>query len=119
MKSIAFVIEDDADLSRIFSDALKAAGFEVEAIRDGESAQKRLQEAVPYLVILDMHLPHVDGGELLRQIRADERLKETRVIITTADALLGDYYREQADLALVKPVSFSQLRDLTARYKAD
>jgi DNA-binding response OmpR family regulator len=117
MENTAFVIEDDEDLSRIFTEALSAAGYQVETICDGAKAQQRLKEATPYLIILDMHLPTIDGAELLAQIRADDRLKGTRVIITTADALLGDYHRNNADLVLIKPISFSQLRDLTARYK--
>jgi DNA-binding response OmpR family regulator len=117
MENIAFVIEDDQDLSSIFTEALKAAGFQVETIRDGAVAQQRLKETTPEIVILDMHLPSIDGAQLLTQIRADERLKKIRVILATADALLGEYYNKQADLVLVKPISFSQLRDLTARYR--
>ena len=117
MENIAFVIEDDQDLSAIFTEALKAAGYQVETIRDGAIAQQRLNEANPEIVILDMHLPNIDGAHLLTQIRADERLSKTRVILATADALLGEYYDKKADLVLVKPISFSQLRDLTARYR--
>jgi DNA-binding response OmpR family regulator len=117
MENIAFVIEDDQDLSNIFTEALKAAGFQVETIRDGAIAKQRLKEAKPEIVILDMHLPNVDGAELITQIRADERLNQTRVILATADALLGEYFDKKADLVLIKPISFSQLRDLTARYK--
>jgi DNA-binding response OmpR family regulator len=117
MENIAFVIEDDQDLSSIFTEALKAAGYQVETIRDGAIAQQRLKEATPEIVILDMHLPNIDGAQLLKEIRADERLKKIRVILATADALLGEYYNKQADLVLVKPISFSQLRDLTARYR--
>ncbi len=117
MENIAFVIEDDQDLSNIFTEALIAAGYQVETIRDGKVAQQRLKEATPEIVILDMHLPNIDGGQLLTQIRADERLAKIRVIIATADALLGEYYEKKADLVLVKPISFSQLRDLTARYR--
>ena len=117
MENIAFVIEDDQDLSSIFSEALKAAGYQVETIRDGAVAQKRLKEANPEIIVLDMHLPNVDGAQLLTQIRADERLNNVRVILATADALLGEYYEKKADLVLVKPISFSQLRDLTARYR--
>lgn len=117
MENMAFVIEDDMDLSNIFTKALNAAGFQVESIGDGAVAQSRLKEATPNLIVLDMHLPNVDGSTLLEQIRADDRLKDVPVIITTADALLGDYHRSTADLVLVKPISFGQLRDLTARYK--
>ncbi len=117
MENLAFVIEDDEDLSGIFSEALKAAGYQVEAYRDGKAAQQRLKESSPEMIILDMHLPGVDGAALLEQIRAEEHLTKTIVLIATADALLGDYYNERADGVLIKPVSFSQLRDLTARYK--
>ena len=96
---------------------LEAAGFEVETIRDGAQAQKRLMEASPDIILLDMHLPQVDGPALLAQIQSAKNLKETRVLIATADALLGDYYRNQVDSVLIKPVSFSQLRDITSRYK--
>ena len=39
------------------------------------------------------------------------------IIITTADARMGDAYREQVDFVLIKPISFVQLRDLTKRLK--
>jgi DNA-binding response OmpR family regulator len=118
MENLSFVIEDDLDLARIFSEALVAAGFEVETLCDGAKAEQRLKEVRPSLIVLDMHLPNVSGSDLLLQIRADERFDNARIIILTADALLGDYYKDKADLVLIKPVSFSQLRDLTARYKA-
>ncbi len=113
--NLAMIIEDDVDLSNIFAEALKAAGFETEVVRDGAVAQQKLGKTVPHVVILDMHLPHVDGSALLSQIRATEALKSTTVIVATADALMGDMYREQADFVLIKPISFTQLRDLTSR----
>lgn len=117
MENTALIIEDDEDLSQIFTDALKAAGYTVETICDGAVAQERLKETPPYIIILDMHLPNVNGSELLEQIRADERYNDSRVIITTADALLGEYHRSKVDLVLIKPIPFSQLRDLTLRFK--
>jgi len=117
MENIAFVIEDDEDLSGIFTEALKSAGFQVETITDGAIAQQRLKEVTPELVLLDLHIPNVDGPALLAQIRADKRLKGTQVIVATADARLGDAQDSLADLVLIKPISFSQLRDLTSRYK--
>jgi len=67
-------------------------------------------------VVLDLHIPLASGAEILRQIRADARLDKTRVIVATADSRVPDVLREQADLVLIKPVSFSQLRDLAARF---
>ncbi len=118
-KNTALVIEDETDLSEIFSTALRQAGFEVEAILDGKIAQQRLQETVPNVVVLDMHLPNVDGGTLLKQIHEDARLSKTRIIIATADSARAEFYRNMATIVLVKPIQFSQLRDLSARLKVE
>ncbi len=115
----ALVIEDDIDLSEIFTRALERAGFEVETINDGKSAQQRLTEVVPNVIALDLNLPNVDGATLLKQIRADERLNKTRVILTTADAAQAEFLRGMANIVLIKPILFSQLRDISARLKAE
>ena len=117
MENFAFVIEDDPDLSTIFVKALEAAGFKVEAIRDGEVAQKRLQEEAPRVIVLDMHLPHVDGATLLKQIHENPAFSNTKIILATADNVRAEFYRDKATIVLVKPISFSQLRDLSARLK--
>jgi len=117
MNNLALVIEDDNDLSTIFSEALNAAGFETEVIQDGKTAQTRLTELIPYIVLLDMHLPHVSGLDLLEQIKSDERLKNTMVVIATADARMGEAMIDEADFVLIKPITFTQLRDLTKRLK--
>jgi chemosensory pili system protein ChpA (sensor histidine kinase/response regulator) len=119
MKNIALVIEDDADLSEIFTKALQAAGFEVETIQDGNAAQERLKETIPNVIVLDMHLPHVDGATLLKQIRADGRLSKARIIIATADSAQAEFYRSMATIVMIKPITFSQLRDISARLKAE
>ena len=117
MENFALVIEDDIDLSEIFVKALEAAGFKVEAIRDGGIARQRLQETTPRVIVLDMHLPLVDGATLLKEIHANPALKTTRVILATADNVRAELYRDKATIVLVKPISFSQLRDLSARLK--
>jgi len=117
MSNLAFIIEDDVDLSTIFADALESVGYEVERIKDGLKAQQRLKEEVPDLILLDMHLPHISGGDLLQEIRGDERLSNTNVILTTADARMAEAYEGMADFVMVKPISFVQLRDLSARLR--
>jgi two-component system, cell cycle response regulator DivK len=118
MSELALIIEDDEDLADIFAEALHGVGFEVECVFDGRLAQGRLKgEKVPFIILLDMHLPHVSGGDLLTILKQDERFADTTIIITTADARMGDMYRDQADFVLIKPISFIQLRDLTARLK--
>jgi DNA-binding response OmpR family regulator len=114
-KRSAMIIEDNEDLAIIFAEALQAAGFDTGIIQDGSTALTRLESCVPNIIILDLHLPHVSGEDILKQIRADERLVETRVIIATADPRMADMLKDQADLVLLKPISFGQLRDLAGR----
>ena len=114
---LALVVEDDSKQATIFAQALSMAHFETEIVQDGKSALERLAETTPALVVLDMHLPHFTGDYILKQIRADVRLANTRVIIATADPLMAEPLREQSDLVLLKPISFNQLRDLAARLR--
>jgi len=116
-KPLALIIEDEADLSEIFSQALQAAGFATQVAGDGRQALERLSTLVPDVVVLDLHLPHVDGDDLLHRIRADERLAGTRVIIASADPLMAETLDGLVELVLIKPVSFVQLRDLSHRLK--
>jgi DNA-binding response OmpR family regulator len=111
----ALIVEDDADLSIIFAKALEAAGFETQIVRAGDTAQMWLSATAPEVVVLDLHLPRVSGKEVLEQIRSDERLVGTKVIIVTADPRMAEVLQDQADLILIKPIGFGQLRDLAAR----
>jgi DNA-binding response OmpR family regulator len=113
----ALIIEDDLNLATIFAEALRMAEFEIEIVRDGQAALTRLAEITPTVVILDLHLPYVSGQTILQQIRADERLAKTRVMLTTADASRAESLRGEADLVLLKPISFFQLRDLAKRLR--
>jgi CheY-like chemotaxis protein len=114
-KPFALVIEDNEDQNLVFAKALEWAGFDTESIRDGAVAWKRLAEVVPEVIVLDLHLPGVDGEKLLGQIRDDRRLANTRVILATADALMASMLQNRADFVFVKPISFSQLNQLAGR----
>jgi two-component system, cell cycle response regulator DivK len=114
---LALIIEDDENLADIFSLALRRAQFEVEIVQEGDKALTRLTEIVPAVVVLDLHLPHVSGETILHQLRADQRLAGTRVILATADAFLAGELREEADLVLLKPISPGQLRELASRLR--
>jgi DNA-binding response OmpR family regulator len=117
MNKFALVIEDDPDQSLIFAEALRAAGFEPEVIRDGGNALGRLEETTPSLVVLDLHVPNVLGKDLLLYIRSEERLADTRVILASGDYWLSQSLHDQADMMLLKPIGFDQLRDIAVRLR--
>jgi len=117
MENLAFVIEDHPDISNLFTRALTAAGFQTEIIQDGGEALLRLERESPSLIVLDMHLPKLNGGVILTFVRTHTHLKDTKVIVATADAQMGELYNFTADLVLQKPVTFTQLRDCAQQFK--
>ena len=116
-ESIALIVEDDPDLVGIFSGALEMSGYKTHTVDDGEKAISFLSDNVPAIVLLDLHLPKIFGGDVLRKIRSDGRLTDTKVILATADYRTAEDFRDSADLVLLKPISFKQLRDLGARLR--
>lgn len=112
----ALVIEDDRDIATMFELALTAAGFAVEVAHNGQTALDRLQALVPAMVLVDLSLPGVSGIDVVRAIKADARLTTTRVIVASGNPQMSDDIYDQADLVLIKPVSYEQLRDLGKRF---
>ncbi|MEZ4593677.1 MAG: response regulator [Chloroflexota bacterium] len=112
---LAVIVEDDAKLADIFSEAVKAAGFLTMVAQDGRFAIATLQTATPALILLDLHLPDVPGSEVLAYIRQQPRLQDAIIMLATADAWQAETLRADVDFVLMKPISFLQLRDLTAR----
>jgi CheY-like chemotaxis protein len=114
-RPLALIVEDDEDTAALFAEAAAEAGYEAEIVPNGDLALQRLLAEAPALVVLDLHLPGIDGVDILHRIRGDESLGRTRVIVATADARQGNALHEVADLVLLKPISYRQLRDLAVR----
>jgi CheY-like chemotaxis protein len=115
-KPLALIIEDNEDQNLVFTTALNKAGYETESILDGTLAMNRLTKVAPAMVVLDLHVPGVDGGRILKEIRKNQSSQGTNVIIVSADAEFAANLQPQADLVLLKPVSFSQLSLLASRF---
>jgi CheY-like chemotaxis protein len=115
-KPLAFIIEDDPKLNHVFGLTLDA-DFEICSIMDGARAIEQLSTISPALVVLDMNLPGASGDQILNYIHSQKRLKDTKIILATADALQADLFEHKADLVLLKPVSPAQLRELAMRLK--
>lgn len=112
---LALVVEDDKKTSLVFEQALRASGFDVAVFHDGWVAGEALQARSPGLVVLDLHMPGRSGDDLLQQIRSSPHLERSRVILATADPAMADTLNDLCDLVLIKPISFSQLKELAQR----
>jgi len=77
------VVEDDSFVMDIYCTKLNQEGYEVLMAENGAEAIKKLEKEVPDLVLLDIIMPYVDGLQVLRKIKADEKLKNIPVILLT------------------------------------
>lgn len=78
------VADDDRVVRRIVSVKLSGLGCEIEEAEDGQGALELLEEGVPDLLITDSLMPRVNGMQLVRSVRADERFSGLPVIMLTS-----------------------------------
>lgn len=77
------VVDDDPAFSAVMKDELTSEGFVVDTAKDGRSGLQKTLKDMPDLVILDLMMPFMDGLEMLREVRADERCKDINVMLLT------------------------------------
>lgn len=112
----ALVVDDDHAVAELFQKALQDAGYQAQILENGHKAQAHLVFTTPDLILLDLHLPNLSGEVILRQIRGQQRLGHTRVLVTTGDPDAATRYSALADEVLVKPVGYEQVRQLAEKY---
>ena len=98
-------IEDDPVVQMAYRQRLEQEGFSVESAKDGLEAMKVLLRQVPDLVVLDLMLPRFDGGEVLKFMQANARLKAVPVIILSTNSILDadeEYILEGASRRFIK-----------------
>src|SRR4051812_37885297 len=118
MKQTVFVVEDDADISRLIKHYLEQAGFLVRTFPRVDKVTHSAEREPPSLFLLDIMLPGGDGIKLGRRIRQVPALRMTPVIFVTAkssetDRLTG--FDVGADDYITKPFN---PKELVARVKA-
>ena len=105
------LVVEDNDLNRkLFCDVLKANGFEVEPVADGELAANAARAFAPDLVIMDIQLPNISGIDLIAAFKKDASLRDAPILAVTAYAGKGDEERIRdagAEGYLSKPVSIN------------
>lgn len=113
------VIEDNDDLRGVLTDYLEAAGHGVTASSSGEEGLRILERPEPFdAVLLDIQMPGMDGFEVLRHLRAQERLAQLPVIAMTGLAFEEDIRRcheAGATLHVAKPLRMAELTKLLRR----
>ena len=88
------LVEDNASIQNILSRRLQKKDFEVIFAGDGASACSLAETERPALILMDLHLPILDGWEACRRLKSTAATRDIPIIALTADAMVGD--REKA-----------------------
>ena len=112
MPTRVLVVEDDPDIAELVTRYLEKAGYAATRVSSGRDALDAVRAKAPDLVVLDVMLPHVDGLEVCRLLRANEHTASIPIIMLTARAEESERIvglEMGADDYLAKPFSPNEL----------
>ncbi|MEU0068634.1 response regulator [Streptomyces sp. NPDC006332] len=110
------VIEDDPDVSALLKRHLTGLGCHVTVAESGEAGLDRAFADPPDMVIIDVLLPGIDGREVIRRLRADERTKKCHLVVSSVlDP--EDLVELATDALLAKPFRQSSVARLLDTYR--
>jgi DNA-binding response OmpR family regulator len=112
------IAEDEPSILESLDFILRRAGWSIAAVTDGDAVLSTLRRAPPKLVVLDVMLPKRSGFDVLKQIRADDVLRELPVLILTAKGQAKDRRTAEelgADGFVTKPYANAEVVDEVRR----
>jgi CheY-like chemotaxis protein len=115
------IVEDNPLNMKLVSFMMTSRGYEVRTAGDAQEALAVLATFEPRLILMDLQLPGMDGFELTRRLKADERTRAIVIIALTAYAMKGDEQKARdagCDGYLSKPIDTTALRAVLARHLA-
>ena len=117
MRKILFV-DDEADLLKVTSMRLRKDGYEVFGAVDGPEALEMAHSKMPDLIILDVYLPGMNGDDVAKILKEDERAKTIPIILISADVETLEARSKEcgADGFLTKPIETRDLEDMVKKH---
>jgi CheY-like chemotaxis protein len=100
------IVDDVAEVRKLYALYLGAHGLNVVTARDGVEALEAMARDRPDVVVLDMSLPRMTGWEMLEKVRAQPQTRDLIVVVLTGAIFPGssnEAYRSGADAYLTKP----------------
>lgn len=115
------VADDDQSILDVLKLMLEqVGGYEVETTTDGESVLRLNEEEYPDLILLDLWMSGIDGSEVCRSLKADEKTKHLPLIIFSANRDVKDISQKAgADDFIAKPFQMSDLLEKVERLTAN
>jgi two-component system cell cycle response regulator DivK len=114
---LVLIVDDNQQNARLARDVLRAAGLRTIEAVSGADALVQAREAQPAVILMDIRLPDMDGGDVARQLKADARTQRIPVIAMTSLALGEGLFLEAGfDGYLEKPIDVREFPDEVRRY---
>jgi chemosensory pili system protein ChpA (sensor histidine kinase/response regulator) len=88
------IVDDSVTVRKVTSRLIERQGWDVMLAKDGVDAVEQLQESMPDIMLLDIEMPRMDGFEVLRTVRHDERLQDLPIVMITSRT--GEKHKKQA-----------------------
>jgi DNA-binding response OmpR family regulator len=117
-RRLVLCADDDEDILALVALRLSRAGYEILTAGDGATALATARERRPRVAILDVMMPRMGGIDVVAALRADEELRDVKVILLSARVQDSDRQRgldAGADAYLVKPFRFDELEAIVAQ----
>jgi CheY-like chemotaxis protein len=112
MTQKALVVDDNRETADGIVKMLSLIGFTARPVYSPRLAIETMNQELPQLLVLDVHMQGVDGGEVIRFIRRDPFLSAVPILAVssdTQDAIVAGILSAGADAFLPKPVEFDEL----------
>lgn len=119
MTKAILVADDDPDILSIVSMSLEASGYTVHKATNGREAVDLAREHHPDLVLMDMMMPVVSGYEAVKEIKADDDIKDITIVGLSAKAMASDMERASdvgIDGYITKPFRIAQVLSVVEEY---
>lgn len=108
-KQKILVVDDESQITRVLKTTLSAQGYEIRTAPDGLQALEAMKGWVPDLIITDLRMPHMDGLELCRQVRAQSRIPIIVLSVKGEETIKVEALDAGADDYVTKPFSVNEL----------
>lgn len=117
MARAVLLIEDDDAIRTPLAGLLRSEGFQVTSAKHGKEALELLKTgALPGLILLDLMMPEMSGGEFLEAVRRRQDLRTIPIVIMTAWLHRWADVTANADDVLTKPIDTDRMLELVRRY---
>jgi DNA-binding response OmpR family regulator len=119
MQKKILIVDDEFLIRKVLSFLMEEQGYEVAMAKDGIECFEVLKDFTPDLIFLDIMMPKTDGRDICKQLRSDDKFKNTTILMLTAS---GEYVANEswaaigADGYVAKPFSPSKILETVKKF---